>query len=649
MPVPSTIADLSTTAASNSPAGSEAILPNLDNYLRAHASFIAQNYTARPISVHDYGAVGNGATDDTAAFVAAAAEGTHIVLKGGSTYYVTPLAFTSSLSMSSDGPLPAVVYCDSTPASPVLQVSGTAKTATTLSAAAQTNDMIITVASAANIAVGDLLKIQGLTLWQSDNRGILYTGQMAKVLDVIGTDIYLESSIASGVASGSSVTPITPVTVYLSNIEFKRPLTTGSSAGIGVLYGDGGMIRDCYVENCSRTGIQISNCYETKALDNRIKGARLAVSETRGYGVQVVECWAVSVHGTIAHECRRGVDLTGTTIPSYYCSATGSHVYGGGIADDGSTEFWPLGVATADGVGSHGGTEGSTFEGNTLYNLRGAIVIRGRNETVRNNTIVGWCERPLDVIWGAGLLVEGNRYLDQFEEVFTTPGDVSDATSIAARPAYFIYLNVNGYDFDTHFTVRNNVARNVRESFIYLDGDAGIECSNMTLVGNDVYIEESTSGVASLLKSASVKYVPSFVEHTNQLHAPDGFTYSKYSGVQLNQVGVPSVSQTGPNTYRVTIPDDEVVEIPIGWVSGQVFLRMFPWSSSTSPRFNGSLRYESSVSVDFGGTTGVTVGATALTGTTGTDGDTTISMSGGIVYIENRSAAEKSYLVSIEA
>ena len=42
MPVPTSITDLSTTAASNSPAGSDAIFPNLDDYLRAHAAFIAQ-------------------------------------------------------------------------------------------------------------------------------------------------------------------------------------------------------------------------------------------------------------------------------------------------------------------------------------------------------------------------------------------------------------------------------------------------------------------------------------------------------------------------------------------------------------------------------------------------------------------------------
>lgn len=42
MPIPTNIADLSQTAASNSPAGSDNISPDLDDIIRAHASFIAR-------------------------------------------------------------------------------------------------------------------------------------------------------------------------------------------------------------------------------------------------------------------------------------------------------------------------------------------------------------------------------------------------------------------------------------------------------------------------------------------------------------------------------------------------------------------------------------------------------------------------------
>lgn len=51
MSVPSTVADLSATAALNSPAGSESIGTNLDDYLRSHAAILRQVYDAAPLNV----------------------------------------------------------------------------------------------------------------------------------------------------------------------------------------------------------------------------------------------------------------------------------------------------------------------------------------------------------------------------------------------------------------------------------------------------------------------------------------------------------------------------------------------------------------------------------------------------------------------
>jgi hypothetical protein len=42
MAVPTVITDLNTTAGSNSPTGGESIGTNADDYIRAHAAFIAQ-------------------------------------------------------------------------------------------------------------------------------------------------------------------------------------------------------------------------------------------------------------------------------------------------------------------------------------------------------------------------------------------------------------------------------------------------------------------------------------------------------------------------------------------------------------------------------------------------------------------------------
>jgi len=49
MPVPSVITDLTSVASGNFPAGGDTVFPELDNYLRAHAGFIKQNYDAQRV------------------------------------------------------------------------------------------------------------------------------------------------------------------------------------------------------------------------------------------------------------------------------------------------------------------------------------------------------------------------------------------------------------------------------------------------------------------------------------------------------------------------------------------------------------------------------------------------------------------------
>jgi hypothetical protein len=58
MPVPTQITDLSTTAASNSPAGAESARGTIDDYLRAHASFIAQTRAGTSATTYTFSATG---------------------------------------------------------------------------------------------------------------------------------------------------------------------------------------------------------------------------------------------------------------------------------------------------------------------------------------------------------------------------------------------------------------------------------------------------------------------------------------------------------------------------------------------------------------------------------------------------------------
>jgi hypothetical protein len=99
MPVPTARTDLSIIASNNSPAGSEVIAEasGPDDYIRAHAALIRENYDdivglqTLAVSVKDYGAIGNGVADDTdavAAAFAAAPTGALVVFPNG-TYKLT--------------------------------------------------------------------------------------------------------------------------------------------------------------------------------------------------------------------------------------------------------------------------------------------------------------------------------------------------------------------------------------------------------------------------------------------------------------------------------------------------------------------------------------------------------------------------------
>jgi hypothetical protein len=76
MPVPSAITDLSTSAAGNSPAGSDTVFPSLDDYIRALSAFIAQNYASIATKQASLGYTPVNKAGDTLTGVLAATKGT---------------------------------------------------------------------------------------------------------------------------------------------------------------------------------------------------------------------------------------------------------------------------------------------------------------------------------------------------------------------------------------------------------------------------------------------------------------------------------------------------------------------------------------------------------------------------------------------
>jgi hypothetical protein len=119
MPVPSAITDLSTTAASNSPAGSESARGTIDDYFRAHAKFIAELRTGAVATTANITAgTISGATVSTNLLNAA---GKPILQQTGSILQVVQANTTTQVVVSS------ATYTDTTLTATITPTSTTSK------------------------------------------------------------------------------------------------------------------------------------------------------------------------------------------------------------------------------------------------------------------------------------------------------------------------------------------------------------------------------------------------------------------------------------------------------------------------------------------------------------------------------------------
>jgi hypothetical protein len=573
-----------------------------------------------------------------------AAGGLPVTYISSVSYYHTPLSFSAQdANWQTTGPEQATLYCDTSPSSYQVTFTGASVLNTTLSAAAYPMDMETTLTSVTGVQVGDLVKyVNTAALWQADNRSAAYEGQLAKVVAISGSAVQLDSVLAVGMPSGKAARIYRPIKVYMRGIRFERLKINGSSKGVAIKWADKPVLENCSVINSSRIGLHLLYCYKATVDGGEFSGANLIVSEQLGYGILVESNYGTNVTGIISRECRRGLDFSGYDddgIPSMYCKLSRSRMYGGGFAED-SSDIWPLASAAAGGSGSHGPSLGAIYDGNEFYNCYYGLTLRGRDDTARNNLFVGAFVSPIWVHHGGGLVIENNRYTDQYEEGTATPGTSTGTVSLTDRPEAFIHFVTGSYDTDKHLTVRGNVVRNVTRALIYLEVTVADQAiANWLVYDNSVGIGASAAGICGVVYCSNTIVPTNFKAWDNEVIAPDTYTISKYDITGAPATTEAEVRKISNNAYRLYIPDDKAARVKVGRRSGQISCQLYRDTATLTPRFNGFIRYQTTTSQDWGGSSGVTIAATALTGTTGTDGNTTMSYSEDSLYVENRSGA----------
>jgi hypothetical protein len=362
--VPATGTATNANVVTYEPAGTGAVVTTVQAKLR------------ETVSVKDFGAVGDGVADDTAAIQAAIdALPTGQTLYGlGATYKVT-----SSLTLKANMTLENFVIDFSTAgnSAELFVANGSLGSAISVSAGLAVGQVTFTVADGSGFADENYVYIKSSDFWDNwDDLCIM--AETHKIKSVVGNSITLHDPILYAMPTTPTIQKITT----LDNLTFRNVRAFGS--GVGAL-GDQEGSRFAYcknliLENCNFTKFDDRCVRLTTCIDFTIVNGIFGQAGKTGiaYGIALQgACINGKFSNNLFFECRHGISLGGNTGPNRYIIVDGNNF----------TLFREAGM---DG---HTAADLSIISNNTFQCdptsiLSDGILWRGANVTITDNNIV---------------------------------------------------------------------------------------------------------------------------------------------------------------------------------------------------------------------------------------------------------------------
>lgn len=349
------------------------------------------------VNVKDFGAVGDGVADDTAAIQAAltAGAGKTVVLSGTHRITNTLTVSASDTQIVGNGLAKIVASGSSwTSGQPVLKVEGGgAGSSTTLTAAITSSSTTFSVASATGLTAGKFVRISsGSEYWSgiTGDSGFqpVNKSELNRIRSVSSTTITPEWGFADTYSISGHTVTITPYT-FIENIRIDGVQFYGLGGGnsntvsgvnptaLQVLYANDVSVTNCRIENFQNTAAEFMLCNSVRFTNGEIIGRDLADSSNLPtisawfYGATFQGCTNWVFSNNTCQNLRRAMDanfVSGTTIPRH-----------GVVANNTS-------IACQNGLGSHF-CEDVVFTGNVITDAESGIFYRGKNAVIVGNTI----------------------------------------------------------------------------------------------------------------------------------------------------------------------------------------------------------------------------------------------------------------------
>jgi len=435
------------------------------------------------VSVKDFGAVGDGVTDDTAAIQAAvaAAAGKELIFPSG-TYKTDSFTVPSGTTVVGYG---ATLDFSSFTRGSRIRLTGSIGSAVALTSNATAGSTSVSVASSAGFAAGDLVQISSDALVPAGAYGdsTQKIGELQIVQSVGPTIITFEGILRDTYNTADSaviakVSPNKGSTLLGLTILGAGTLGTGVSSteiGISAIYVQDLTIRDVHIDLCDYQAISVDVAYNVTIENCRIFNEDRQGFDVIQYGIALKNATdRIRVAGNKILGNKHGIVWTENSKPGVS--------YGSIITNNFISNTWAGAIVT------HESTSDFEITSNNLHSVVRGMDIRVQNGSIFNNKIA--IKDPTDStaegiylpLTPANLVISGNyitnsrfgirMYNSGLSSGFVPSNIVIQNNYIKDVNQKGIYLQQtqNGGPF-TGFVIKGNTIVSAAGDFVNLDGE----------------------------------------------------------------------------------------------------------------------------------------------------------------------------------
>jgi len=564
------------------------------------------------VSFRDFGAVGNGATNDAAAIQAAvtAMAGGGTIDGQNLTYRVdtTITGFSSNLTVQN-----ATFNFSQQPNSGGIDigfnVAGSIGTGVALTANTAVLSATVTVGSTSGFAVDDLVFLSSNKIWDA-LQNVRY-GQYGRVKTIVsGTQIALHEPVqlAFNTADSAVIAKVTPI----QNVQFKNcrfiganNLTQAQNA-MYIQYGENCRVESCRFDYFDYTALGFFRCYKSIADKVSVFAARNAGN---AYGVAVWGgSYACSVVNGFGEDTRHYVTIGDNDGINMYTLVNGCQV-----------------VSSKDaGLDSHAAGMFTTFSNNMISmssdragtSNHDGLIMQGAHSICTGNTIIGAKGTGISFVMligdgtpttvkavGNTVIMDDEGYLAPttvgMNGIYVNSGatygpDNIEAIQIANNSFGGGQAALNGYehiivsiDKPNAVTKNINIIGNVSSQpakgapcYVLLRG-ANVQTSSVNVTGNNLHTTDAFPGVYIYSLGAGSSF--------NDVHISSNIIDTPSNGVYLRgAAGSITNAVVGKNTYRnvsqLYTADGTLTNIDINDASSAIAPTTFTGSPATIGR-----------------------------------------------------------------